>query len=55
MKKIENDVNLKQQERVATILDHHPHTSMPQHGNIRKAKPHLLAAISKPGKKHDAR
>lgn len=52
--KIENDVNLRQQERIGRILDHHPHVSMPQHGTMKKPqKAHLLAMIHKPGKKHE--
>ncbi|MHB1952825.1 MAG: hypothetical protein ACYCOU_03670 [Sulfobacillus sp.] len=46
MKKIENDPNLKQQEK---ILDHHPHTPhMPPHGSIRKMKAWHAEKVHRP-------
>lgn len=45
MNKIENDPNLKQQEK---ILDHHPHHGMAPHGTVRKMKPWHAAKVHKP-------
>ncbi len=45
---MENDPDLRKQSK---ILDHHPHTSMPPHGMIRKAKPWHLKMVSNPKKK----
>lgn len=43
--KVENDPNLKQQEK---IIDHHPHHGFPQHGMIRKGPKHMRKAIHEP-------
>jgi hypothetical protein len=45
---IENDV--PSMKKPVGMLDHHPHRGFPPHGKIIKARPVLLASITKPKK-----
>lgn len=48
--KLENDPNLKEQEK---ILDHHPHHGMPPHGQIRKMPKHMAGKVHRPKTKEE--